>query len=571
MTTERRRALLVVGALVAFTATRLALVWRFPPHMDEGLFAHWAQLGYEDPAQRFLPLASGNTPMQEWLGMSLISIGIEPLTSLRVLSLLSGLVLLAVVWSLARELGGTPAAVASLLVWVVLPFSLVYGVIGLTDPIVAACFGVALVLQLRLVRKPRLDTALVLGIVWGIGLLTKLTMTSSLWLAPLGLLVFDWRRESLASRLARWIATLLLAGAIAAALYQVLRLSPLYEGADEARDLYFSNHGIREFLDSPGTWIEGNWTSYRLAYRGYLTVPLVLAGAVGAGLAIRRKPALGLFFVGWATLPVLAIVALADGAYVRWLYLPIAPLAALVAVGLAETAALVRRRLSGATPTVRTAAVVATVLMLVLPAIVWDLGTLRDPVGRVYPGHDDVDYVRDFSAGGPWPAVARMLETVPGSARVATTGQGFDYLEVRMRTRPLAFEDVGTSVPAPMFVFGIENKHVLRRGPGVLSWRTLEVFPRPRGGVPVRVRDRVVALPAGDVADSPSRLEALLGGHRALVRFVALHPEVRLWARAWRRAHGVGVAAAAASSDAAGLFRGSAEPAVSRPGSGRAS
>ena len=106
--------------------------------MDEGLFAHWAQLGYEDPAQRFLPLASGNTPMQEWLGMSLISIGIEPLTSLRVLSLLSGLVLLAVVWSLARELGGTPAAVASLLVWVVLPFSLVYGVIGLTDPIVAA-------------------------------------------------------------------------------------------------------------------------------------------------------------------------------------------------------------------------------------------------------------------------------------------------------------------------------------------------------------------------------------------------------------------------------------------------
>jgi hypothetical protein len=317
MTVERRRALLVVGAVVAFAATRLALVWRFPPHMDEGLFAHWAQLGYEDPAQRFLPLAFGNTPMQEWLGMSLISIGIEPLTSLRVLSLLSGLVLLAIVWSLARELGGTPAAAASLLVWVVLPFSLVYGVIGLTDPIVAACFGVALVLQLRLVRKPRLDTALVLGIVWGIGLLTKLTMTSSLWLAPLGLLVFDWRRESLASRLARWIATLLLAGAIAAALYQVLRLSPLYEGADEARDLYFSNHGIREFLDSPGTWIEGNWTSYRLAYRGYLTVPLVLAGAVGAGLAIRRKPALGLFFVGWATLPVLAIVALADGAYVR--------------------------------------------------------------------------------------------------------------------------------------------------------------------------------------------------------------------------------------------------------------
>ena len=130
--------------------------------------------------------------MQEWLGMALVSVGLEPLTSLRLLSLASGLVLLGVVAVLAHELGGRDAALVSLLVWVVLPFSLVYGVIGLADRLVAACFGVAMALQARLARAPAAWTALLLGLVWGVGLLTKLTLTAALWLAPLTSGIVAW-------------------------------------------------------------------------------------------------------------------------------------------------------------------------------------------------------------------------------------------------------------------------------------------------------------------------------------------------------------------------------------------
>lgn len=538
MSVGSARWVVVAGAaaVAVFVGSRLALVWRFPPFIDEGTFARWTLAGYEDAAQRFAPLAGGNHPMQEWLGMALVSVGLEPFTSLRLLSLASGLVLLGVVAVLAHELGGRDAALVSLLVWVVLPFSLVYGVIGLADPLVAACFGVAMALQARLARAPAAWTALLLGLVWGVGLLTKLTMTAALWLAPLGLLLVDWRRESLGRRLTGWVACLLLAGAIAAALYQVLRLSPLYGGADEAREIYFTSHSVSEFFDSPGRWIRDNWTSYRLAYRGYLTVPLVVAAAVGFAVVVRRDVRLGLFTLGWAVLPVAAIVALADEPYVRWLYLAVAPLAAFVSVGVAVVACWVGEAIGRRAPAWRRAAVAATVCALVVPAIVWDVETLRDPVGRVYPGHDDVDYVLDFSAGGPWPAVTRELERIPGPARVATSGQAFDNLGLSLRDRPLELADVGERVADPTFVFGLENKSTLARGPGALEWEAGRTFERPRDGVPVRMVRRVVRLPQGTVS-TPRQLAVGLGSPQATRRFLSEHPEVRAWANAWHRAH----------------------------------
>ena len=527
------------GAVAALVASRLALVWRFPPFIDEGTFARWTLTGYEDAAERFLPLAGGNHPMQEWLGMALVSVGLEPLTSLRLLSVASGLVLLGVVAVLAYELGGRDAALASLLVWVVLPFSLVYGVIGLADPLVAACFGVAMVVQARLARAPTLGAALMLGVVWGVGLLTKLTMTAALWLVPLGLLLVDWGRDSLAARLVRWIASVALAALIAAALYQVLRLTPLYGGADEAREIYFTSHGIGEFLDMPGRWIRDNWTSYRLAYRGYLTIPLVLAAAVGFAVVVRRDVRLGLFALGWAVLPVAAVVALADEPYVRWLYVAVAPLAAFVSVGVAAIGRWVGEEVGRRAPTWHRPAVAATVCALVLPAVVWDVETLGDPVGRVYPGHDDVDYVLDFSAGGPWSAVARELERIPGPTRVATSGQAFDNLALSLRDRPLELADVGERVAHPTFVLGIENKGMLAPGPGSLAWEPARTFERPRDGVPVRMARRVVRLSDG-TATTPRQLESRLGSPQATRRFLAEHPEVRAWARAWEQAYSPG-------------------------------
>jgi hypothetical protein len=36
-----------VAVGITFVVTRLLLIWRFPPHMDEATFAQWTLNGYE--------------------------------------------------------------------------------------------------------------------------------------------------------------------------------------------------------------------------------------------------------------------------------------------------------------------------------------------------------------------------------------------------------------------------------------------------------------------------------------------------------------------------------------------
>ena len=277
----------VVALAVVYVVVRLMLVWCFPPHVDEALFARLTLKGFEDRHLLFLPLAWGNNPMQEWVGIGVMHLGVEPLTALRLVSLASGLITLFVVAWLARALGGDKAALAAALVWAVLPFTVVYGAVGLTDPLVMAMVAVAIALQLAIARRPRLLLALLLGIVIGVGLLTKLTMTIALWLMPLGALVFDWRPQTLRSRLLRWLGSLALAVAVAALSYQVLRLSDAYATTGEQRDALLSMHSVGTFLDDPTRWLRDNWTSYRVALRGYLTVPLVLTATVGVAAVLR--------------------------------------------------------------------------------------------------------------------------------------------------------------------------------------------------------------------------------------------------------------------------------------------
>ena len=524
----------VVALGLVYVGVRLMLVWRFPPHVDEALFAGWTLDGFEDRRLLFLPLAFGNNPMQEWVGIGVMHLGVEPLTALRLVSLASGLAALFVVAWLARELGGDRAALAAALVWAVLPFTLVYGAVGLTDPLVMALVAVAMTLQLAIARRPRLVLALLLGIVIGVGLLTKLTMTIALWLMPLGALVFDWQRHALRSRLLRWLGSLALAVAVSALCYQVLRLSDAYALSGAQRDALVSMHSVGAFLDDPARWLRDNWTSYRVALRGYLTVPLVVTAAVGAAAVLRTKPRLGLFFLGWLVLPLAAVVALADTPYVRWLTILLPALVPLIGVGVVEIVSTAERLLGRARPVVRSIVALGVLVVLFAPALAWDVRTLSDPVTQEYPGRDDVDYVTDWSAGGPWLELAPLLRRLPGSASVAWAGGGYEYLDVVLRGEGVVVLPRNDQPVEPGAVLGVENKGQLVPGPGPLAWRRLRAFPRPRDGVPVVLYERGVRVGA-HVATTPTELARLLGG--AAERYRSAHPEVFAWERAWFRAY----------------------------------
>ncbi len=518
---------------VAFVATRATLIWRFPPHSDEAIFEKWTLAMSQDLGQAFIPLTFGQHPMQEWLALGPARLGLEPLTSLRLVTIVAGLVTMGAVAWLAREVAGPWAGLAAAAVWLVVPFGLVYGVIGLADPVVAALAAVAMGLQFALARRPRIGVALVLGVVLGAGILVKLTMLTAVWLVPLGLLLLDWRREGLGGRLARWAGLLLLACLIAFAMYQVLRLSVHWDQL-QASQKGAARHGVLDFLEHPGRWVEHNWPSFRQALSGYLTAPLVLAVAVGAGLTIRRTPRVGLYVVGWAALPLAAVVALADTPYVRWMLVAVPALVVLAGIGVAIVVRAVLAAVGSARRPLVWAACAILAVVLAAPALAWDVRTIRQPTTRPYPGNDEVDYVEAYSAGGPWLELVPRFRRVPGAVRVATLGSGLEHLEVSLRGH-VAF--VPVAVAGPEAVLALQNtEDPLPRPAPPFAWQPVERIQRPHDGTPVTLSRRVVRV-GSRVADDPTALRRVLGSEAAMSRFEARHPAVARWVAAWSEAY----------------------------------
>src|SRR5581483_3323487 len=226
----RRRPAAVAFAAIAviFVLTRLALLWRFPPFVDESLYAFWSKEIHDSDQNRFVPLANGRLPLLPWLGAVIVWLGAAPLTAVRLVSIGSGLVSLASVGWLGRRLGGTWTGVAAAGLYVVVPYFVVHDVVGIYEPLVIACAMVALCLEVRLAEEPRLDVSLLLGLALGAGVLTKKSGLFAVVLLPLSLLCFRWHEPRRRLRLARFAGGALLALAIAGAMFSILKLSEHY-------------------------------------------------------------------------------------------------------------------------------------------------------------------------------------------------------------------------------------------------------------------------------------------------------------------------------------------------------
>src|SRR5581483_5116192 len=347
----RRRPAAVAFAAIAviFVLTRLALLWRFPPFVDESLYAFWSKEIHDSDQNRFVPLANGRLPLLPWLGAVIVWLGAAPLTAVRLVSTGSGLVSLASVGWLGRRLGGTWTGVAAAGLYVVVPYFVVHDVIGIYEPLVIACAMVALCLEVRLAHEPR-------------------------------------RRL----RLARFAGGALLALAIAGAMFSILKLSEHYAILFRTADQTEAIRSVGAGLAHPLRWIEFAWPGERTHILGYVTPPLVVLAAIGLGLALRRRWPFPAFLVLWAIVPLAASALLAETIFARWtLWVapPLAVFAAFALVRLLRAAAT----LPFARPLLASAGAVAVALVL-LPAFILDGHVLADPNRAHYPGYSDVEY-----------------------------------------------------------------------------------------------------------------------------------------------------------------------------------
>ncbi len=323
-------AALLIIALYFFT--RLYNILGLPIFTDEAIYIRWSQIALQDASWRFISLTDGKQPMYVWIAMNLLRFIQDPLLAGRMVSVLSGLVTMIGIFFLTGEVfKNKKISLLSCLLYVLFPFALVYDRIALYDSLVSAFIVWSLYFEILLVRRMRLDLALILGMIVGAGMLTKTNANFALILLPFSLLLFNFKDKHRNNKLVRWAIYTVVAAAIANLMYTILRLSPFYYII--AQKNYVFIYSPSEWLTHPFTYFFNNLATFLNWLNGYATAPflvLVIAAFVISSKYIKEKTLLLL----WFFIPLVATALFGKLLYPRFLLFMVIPLIPLAAYSL---------------------------------------------------------------------------------------------------------------------------------------------------------------------------------------------------------------------------------------------
>lgn len=530
----QRRALAALGATIAaLVTTRFVLLWRFPPFLDESLYANWAMQIHQSFGARWVALVNGKLPLLSWLGAALMAVGIEPLTAVRIVSIGAGIASAVLAGLIAAEIGGRPAAIAATAAYVILPLALVHDVLGLMEPLLAALFAASLYLQMRLARRPSLVTGAVLGLLFAAALLTKETGYLPLVLLPFSLLLFDWRAPERLRRLGLWAGAAGIACVLGALAELVLASSGEMSAYRTAQKSFGTFRSLHSGLAHPLRWAGQVWPGYRPEVIGYLTWPLALVAIAGTAVSLWRRNRPALLCLLWVVAVSLVDLLFLDNAFVRYV-VPAGPfVAVLVGAGAAEIVGVAGRL----APNVRVAALGAAVVLTATAAfpIRFDLSVLANPSTAAYPGVSGQEYETGWSAGTGVEALASTLRRLGRLHPAVVTWYGHRPIALMLKLRhdhALQFDDsVGPASDAAAHSdYVVTNDLPLPPGGfGLGTLRRVQTFPRPRDGVALGLYRRGVAW-RGRFYTTADALRRGLGlDDRHFDAFIVRHPRMRAW------------------------------------------
>jgi 4-amino-4-deoxy-L-arabinose transferase-like glycosyltransferase len=487
-----RWGLYAVGLAAFYIAIRLSLLWRFPWFIDETITASFAERVSHVPADRFIALNDKKGLLTTWIGGTFVSLGNNPVTAVRLTSFGAGLAIAAAVGVVAGRAWGYRHGLLAAAVAIFLPYFVVLDSVGDHEPLVVALGMMALVLEISLAQRARLDVALLLGLVLGGGLLTKPTGLLPIILLPLSLLCFPWEAAERWRRLGVWAGCAAIALVMAFGISELQRLSPLfYEPGLK------NYHTPGDFINEPGEIFSENWPGYRDALWGYLMPTGVILVGIGLIDGWRTHRRVTILLAGWSIAAAMGALMVGIQPYPRYLLYAVAPLCIFIAVGAIALFSTVWRRMPDGG--LRVAAVSALALVCALPSLIFDARVIVDPATKRYPGLDDVQFVSSENAAGP--AVRRIVDEIradprPGPIRVAQYGAYPHPYDLLLRDQQWAGSRFVHVFAPPMEVAAQTEYIVVDHGKLVpkvsipANFRLVRAEQRPHGGVVIELYKR---------------------------------------------------------------------------------
>lgn len=259
--------------IVVYFVTRLINLTHLPIFTDEAIYIRWSQIGSLDAAWRYIPLTDGKPPLYHWIMMLTLKVFADPLFAGRVVSVFAGFLNLIGIWLLTYVFFKKIShAHLSALIYVFSPFMMVYDRLAVVDSLLTSTSIYCLFFAVLLVKHRRLDTALLLGISVGAGMLTKASGLIFLLMTPLTGLLLDLKSKKIIKTIFIWVGFLALAAVLAEAIYSILRLSQFFYRIEQKN--YEFIIPLSEFLKQPFAMTWGNAKSLFKWQLGYLTLPI---------------------------------------------------------------------------------------------------------------------------------------------------------------------------------------------------------------------------------------------------------------------------------------------------------
>ena len=378
--------------------TRLVNLEIIPIFTDEAIYTYWAQVALHDPANRFISLEDGKQPLFIWLAAISQKVIADPLIASRLVSVFSGFGSLIGIYFLTKSLFDEKVAHLAGLLYIILPFTLLYDRMALFDSFLTMLGIWAVFFSVKLIQEPKLDNSLLTGFAIGLSTITKSSGFFFLYLLPFSLLIFPFKGKDLNKRFAKWFGYVLVSTAISLGIYNSLRLSPLFYIIGR-KNLDFVRT-ISQVVTDPFIYFQSNAITLIVWIKDYIGWPLLILFSVGLFSGVIRKNLQVIFLSFYVLFPFLAELLFNKIIYPRFIlfYFPyVIILISFAAVFLIENY-----------PKYKNYLVAMLIIFLLLPSIN-SFKLLKNPPSAKIADSDAGQYLNDWPAGYGVGEIAQII------------------------------------------------------------------------------------------------------------------------------------------------------------------
>lgn len=313
---------------IIYLFTRVQNLTILPVFGDEAIYLRWSQIIKSVDSLRFVPVTDGKQPLFMWVTVVFFKLFSDPLFSGRLLSVFSGLLNLLSIYFIGRLFLSRKIALVSSFIYLILPFTFFFDRLSLPDNLLSALGSLSLLFSILLAKNPRLDLAMILGIILGLSWLTK---SPAIYFITLSVFTFILYHPQNIKKIYLPIISVFFSFVI----YNILRLGPQFSQISiRNRDYVW---GISDIISHPLDPLVPHLRDLTTLYSQYISIPLLVVSIFGLFI-YRQKPNHKIFFIllSWWVLPLVANMMFAKVFTGRYILFTIPPLIMLTSIGLSQ-------------------------------------------------------------------------------------------------------------------------------------------------------------------------------------------------------------------------------------------